>query len=78
MADFWNNTPDLGLPDPPVRRRRLPVEQDEKGTPVVYYVKVKCPNPDCGSDECPVYSSEPPIRYHKCKSCGLAFKSVEK
>jgi len=76
MADFWNNTPDLGLPDPPPRRRRPP-PTDESGVPVVYYIKVKCPR--CGSDDCPVYSSDDlPIRRHRCKKCDLTFKSVEK
>jgi len=76
MNGFLDDLPDLGLPDPPVRRRRPPPERDEKDTPVVYYVKVKCPK--CDSDDCPIYSSEVPIRYHKCRACGLTFKSIER
>jgi len=74
-SGFFDDLPDLGLPDQPMRRR-LPA-RDEDGIPVVYYVKVRCPNPNCGSEDCPVYSSEVPIRYHKCRACGLNFKSIE-
>jgi len=77
-SGFFDDLPDLGLPDQPMRRRRLPT-RDEDGIPVVYYVKVRCPNPNCGSDDCPVYSSDDlPIRRHRCKKCGGTFKSIEK
>lgn len=74
MSGFLDDLPDLGLPDTITRRKKKPVK-DEDGIDVVYYVKVRCPK--CGSENCPVYSSEPPIRYHKCKDCSHPFKSVE-
>ena len=72
MAGFLDDLPDLGLPETPSRRRR-----PKKGNSfeVVYYIKVRCPK--CGSEDCPVYSSEPPIRYHKCRACDHNFKSIE-
>jgi ribosomal protein S27E len=73
MNGFWDNTPDLDLPatteKPKVKKEELSIPE------TVYYKKVRCPK--CGSDDCPVYSSEPPIRYHKCKICGYNFKSIE-
>ena len=41
----------------------------------VDYVVVKCPV--CGSKKCPAYSSDPPVRYHRCEK-GHNFKSIEK
>lgn len=76
MDGFFDDLPDLGLPDTPVRRRR-PAPTDADGVPVVYYVKVKCPNRKCRSEDCPVYSTDLPFRYHKCRRCGLNFKSIE-
>jgi len=74
MAGFLDDLPDLGLPETPSRRRR-----PKKGNSfeVVYYIKVRCPK--CGSEDCPVYSSDDlPIRRHKCRDCGLTFKSIER
>ena len=72
---FLDDLPDLGMSQSHHRRKRLPAV-DEDGTPIVYYVKVKCPG--CGSKECPVYSSDDlPVRRHRCKKCGKTFKSVE-
>ena len=76
MSGFLEDLPDLGLPETITRRKKKPVK-DEDGIDVVYYVKVRCPFPGCGSEDCPVYSSEPPIRYHKCRKCGHNFKYVE-
>lgn len=41
----------------------------------VYYIPVRCPI--CKSKKCPVHTSNPPIRYHRCEN-GHNFKSVEK
>ncbi len=41
----------------------------------VDYVVVRCPV--CKSKKCPAYSSDPPVRYHRCEN-GHNFKSVEK
>jgi len=76
---FWDNTPDLDLPQHVSRRREESPPTDENGIPIVYYVKIRCPYPDCEGEECPVYSSDDlPIRRHKCKKCGRTFKSIEK
>jgi len=73
MDGYWDNTPELEFPEPRRRKKKRPPADND----VVYYTKVRCPK--CGSDKCPVYdSSHLPIRYHKCCSCGFAFKSVEK
>ena len=64
----------------------LPVDDDfglTKAKPkisnpdTVIYFKVKCPNPNCRSTNCPVYETKLPIRRHKCKDCGCLFKSIE-
>jgi len=69
MDGFWDNTPDLDLPEP--RKRKKPADPG-----VVIYHRIKCPK--CNSDKVPVYdSSHIPVRYHKCADCGHSFKSVE-
>ena len=42
----------------------------------VEYHLVECPA--CGGDDCPVRSTQRPVRWHKCRTCGTTFKSVEK
>jgi ribosomal protein S27E len=42
----------------------------------VVYRPVRCP--ECRSIDVPVTHTAVPIRYHKCRSCGETFKSVEK
>lgn len=67
---FLDDLPDLGLPDPPPRRPRLPPERD-----VVAWQSVHCPK--CGSDECPIVDSRQiPKRKHRCQ-CGYEFWSYE-
>jgi hypothetical protein len=53
------------------------VEEEEKETPIelAYFVPVECPK--CHKTDCPVTSSSPPLRKHKCRDCGHAFKSVQ-
>lgn len=54
------------------------VEPDESSPAdrgVVYHV-MRCPN--CASEDTVVTSTQRPLRYHKCRECGQAFKSVEK
>jgi transcription elongation factor Elf1 len=55
-------------------------EQADQASPeprgaAVIYTPVKCPH--CRSADVPVQHSELPVRYHKCRSCGESFKSVE-
>ena len=50
--------------------------KDEFGVNLsVDYVVIRCPV--CKTKKCPAYSSDPPIRYHRCEN-GHNFKSVEK
>lgn len=42
----------------------------------VIYQPVRCPV--CRSKDVPIQHTEVPIRYHRCRSCGERFKSVEK
>ena len=79
MAGFLDDLPDLGLPETPSRRRR-----PKKGNSfeVVYYIKVRCPNPECRSFNCPVQNTQQQtgdliVRYHKCQDCNHTFKSIE-
>ncbi|MEN6428065.1 MAG: hypothetical protein ABFE13_22150 [Phycisphaerales bacterium] len=72
MDDFLDDLPDLDLPDPPARRP----PHKQKDPDCVLWVPIRCPY--CGSGDCPVTnSSHVPIRYHKCRTCGHSFKSVE-
>lgn len=46
---------------------------------VVVWMPIRCPY--CRSQDCPVTSSGPAVlprtRYHTCRACGQAFKSIE-
>ncbi len=42
----------------------------------VFYVPIECP--ECGNTDCPVTSTQVPIRHHKCRACSHCFKSQEK
>ena len=44
----------------------------------VFFVPVRCPVKKCRSKNVRCYSSNPPIRYHVCRDCGMRFKSIEK
>jgi len=50
-------------------------KQESQETYSVDYVAIKCPV--CKSKKCPAYSSDLPIRYHRCEN-GHNFKSIEK
>jgi len=55
-----------------------PEEENKSESKTVYsvdYVVMRCPV--CKSKKCPAYSSDPPIRYHRCEN-GHNFKSIEK
>jgi len=41
----------------------------------VTYIPLRCPR--CNSKKIKCYSSQLPVRYHKCKKCGHKFKSIE-
>lgn len=78
MDAFLDNLPgDLGRKQKR-RRRKKTVHKNliakAPFVPVIFHV-VKCPN--CESKECPVVHTARPIRYHKCRGCGMRFKSVE-
>lgn len=57
---------------PHAEEKRKPESQE---TYSVDYVVIKCPM--CGTKKCPVHTSDPPIRYHRCEN-GHNFKSIEK
>lgn len=42
--------------------------------PIVFWVPVVCP---CGSRSVRCYKTHGRTRYHRCKDCGLKFRSVE-
>ena len=45
--------------------------------PVVYRMARRPKCPECGSENTKVISTRRPIRHHKCRDCGAAFKSSE-
>lgn len=76
--DFWDNTPDLDLPEKEKRKKK---KRPESPPDTVIYVRLKCPK--CQSLHVPVQNTQPQmdgwiIRYHKCEDCDYTFKSVEK
>lgn len=60
---------------PSQSKKNLRPRQPPKDLYSVDYVVIKCPI--CGTKKCPAYSSDPPIRYHRCEN-GHNFKSIEK
>lgn len=49
--------------------------------PVVAWVPVFCPNHRCRSRDCPATGTPgnpPGMRYHRCRQCGMSFKSFER
>lgn len=62
-----------------LRLQETNLEQQEENQEIQYgvaYYVLRCPK--CKSKKNKMYSSKPPIRYHKCLECGLNFKSIEK
>ncbi len=51
-------------------------EPEETAGKAVIFHRLQCPK--CGSCDVPVQRTAPPVRYHKCRTCGETFKSVEK
>ena len=72
---YLDDIPDIGIGS------RRPVKKKQRKAvavttaKVVIWRPVKCP--ECGSGRVKVYSTQPPLRYHKCHDCGARFKSVE-
>lgn len=60
----------------PDKEQEAKAEDGEPRGAAVLYHPVKCPV--CQSTDVPVQHSQLPVRYHKCRSCGEPFKSVEK
>lgn len=51
--------------------------EEQKNDPYgVTFYPLRCPK--CKSKKIKTYACKPPVRYHKCKTCGLNFKSREK
>jgi hypothetical protein len=57
-----------------------PCEELPPRPKMVVYPVVLCPidQGGCGSQNTKVSSTQRPMRRHKCKDCGFAFKSMEK
>jgi len=71
MTGFMDDLRELGTPE--ARSRRPGPRSNPDFVP---FVRMRCPA--CGSNRCPVYDSNHiPIRYHRCRTCGKTFKSVE-
>jgi len=43
--------------------------------PVLYSLEIRCPS--CDSTNTVVTSTRRPIRHHKCRDCGICFKSYD-
>jgi len=60
-------------------KKPKPEKKEKPEEDAVVFMPVKCPNCDAkGKGKIITYGNTPPIRYHKCKSCGRKFKSIEK
>lgn len=83
-GDDWLEDPSGFLgPDPPApapkKGQKGEKEEPAEQKPAAVWVPLRCP--DCGSRRVPV-TGKPRgglfgLRYHRCKDCGLAFKSFE-
>jgi len=76
VSAYLDDLPDIGQGSrrkKKVKKKTLPMEVTHS---VVIWQTIKCPA--CGSENVPVYSTQLPIRYHKCRDCKTCFKSVEK
>lgn len=77
---WWEHPPSWEKPDDGPTAAEI-AEADQYA---VEFVVIRCPRLDratgrrCGSTDTRVTSTRPPIRYHRCNSCGQPFKSVEK
>ena len=74
---FLDDLPELDMPR---RRKKKTTGPDDQ---VVRYIRLRCPNPGCGSVQVPVQHTNPEIdgniiRHHKCLDCGHTFKSIER
>ena len=58
-----------------LKKRGAGRPQDTSGDYAVKFIPLKCPK--CGSKKIRSYACHPPVRYHRCKSCGHNFKSIE-
>lgn len=58
-------------------QKKLKHEEVKTSFTVVYYV-IRCPDKNCRSTDTFITRTDVPIRYHKCRACGINFKSVEK
>jgi len=67
----WISNHSKKTPRPPLEEKN---KSELKTVNSIDYVVMKCPI--CGSKKCPVHTSDPPIRYHRCEN-GHNFKSVE-
>lgn len=71
---WWGDTIEKRSCDHCGKRFTCSAEEDAAVDAVVY-VRVQCP--DCGGDDCPVTSTQRPVRHHRCRDCGCRFKSIE-
>lgn len=62
-------------PEPVADTAAGPLSVEAAADAAVPYRPVRCPQ--CQGTDCPVTSTRKPVRYHKCRSCGKTFKSVE-
>lgn len=62
---------------PKVEEEEVNDSQEDSTAPQygIIYIPIRCPK--CNSKDVKCTRSMPPIRYHKCKTCGYNFKSRE-
>lgn len=73
MGGRWLKRYDSWLKEEIPVKKIAPVDAGEYS---VQYIPLRCPQ--CKSKDVFCYATRPPIRYHKCKQCGISFKSVER
>ena len=75
----WLHSVPRQHPEPAKEESGVAVETENKPpVPVQYgvvYHPLRCPK--CHSKDIKTYACKPPVRYHKCKICGINFKSTE-
>ena len=76
----WLPQSDRGKPAGPPAEAPRAVADDPPSIPTAVWIPVLCPH--CGSRDCPVVASPkanaPGVRYHHCRACETAFKSIER